>query len=265
MNDQLAHNRRKQSLGEGLGVLRGMRLLTNYRTMQELVVEALRRQILSGELAPSTHLYQEKLAQTLGVSRQPVREALRQLEVEGYVIIEPHRGVLVKELSREDVEELYVLRSAIEAFAAGLAIDRMTTATLAHMRDNLRRMQHLHKEGAPGQEFLVPDSEFHHALYEAAGRAGLLRRIVDLEDNSHRYVRAYIDLPGSQAKAIATHRTILQAAEANDREALPNSVIKHLESTVSGVLSELDRRASTGRPPEPAAASAGHRLARTLG
>jgi DNA-binding GntR family transcriptional regulator len=219
-----------------------MSLLTSYRTMQELVVEALRRQILSGDLAPGTHLYQEKLAQTLGVSRQPVREALRQLEVEGYVVIEPHRGVLVKELSRDDVEELYVLRSAIEGFAAGLAAERMRPEVIDRMRTELRRMEDLHAAGAPGHEFLVPDSLFHDAFYEVCGRPGLIRRLTELAENSHRYVRAYISLPGSQTKAIATHRQILRALESGDAAATRAAVVRHLESTVAGVLAELDRR-----------------------
>jgi DNA-binding GntR family transcriptional regulator len=223
-----------------------MPLLTTYRTMEELVVEALRQQILSGELAPGTHLYQEKLATSLGVSRQPVREALRQLEVEGYVTFEPHRGVVVKQLSRDDVEELYVLRSAIEPFAAVLAIGKTTPATLQRMRTALRRMVELQKAGAPGHEFLVPDSEFHHALYEATARKSLLRRILELQENSHRYVRAYIELPGSKSRAIATHRTILRAVESGDPDATRDAVMAHLESTVSGVLSDLDGQAAAG-------------------
>jgi DNA-binding GntR family transcriptional regulator len=212
--------------------------------MQGLVVEALRQQILSGELAPGIHLYQEKLASGLGVSRQPVREALRQLEVQGYVSFEPHRGVIVKELSRDDVEELYVLRSAIEEFAAKLAVSKTSAATLRRMRTAQRRMVELEKAGAPGPEFLLPDAQFHHAFYESTGRKGLIRRILDLEDNSHRYVREYIDLPGSRVRAIATHRKILRAVESGDPTATARAVVDHLESTVSGVLRALDQQAN---------------------
>ena len=216
-----------------------MSALASYRTMQDLVAEAIRRQILAGELAPGAQLNQEKVARSLGVSRQPVREALRQLEVEGYVVIEPHRRVTVKELSREDVEELFVLRSAIEAFAAEIAVKRLTPAAVERMRMALQRMEELERVGAPGDAFLIPDAEFHHALYEATNRQGLLERIISLEENSHRYIRAYIDLTGSRTRAIATHRPILHAAEARDPRAIREAVTAHLQSTVSEVLTEL--------------------------
>jgi len=218
----------------------GSSLLLSYRTMQELVAEALRRQILSGELPPGAHLQQERIAQSLGVSRQPVREALRQLEVEGYLTIEPHRRVTVRKLSREDVEELFVLRSAIEAFAAEVAVTRMTATDLARMRAHLRRMEALQKADAPGDAFLEADTEFHHTLYEAAGRHGLLQRIIGLEQNSHRYIRAYFETAGSRATAVLTHRPILRAVATRDRPALRSAVISHLQSTVSGVLAGLD-------------------------
>jgi DNA-binding GntR family transcriptional regulator len=217
--------------------------MVGYQTMRELVAQALRQRVLSGELAPGVQIYQDKVARDLGVSRQPVREALRQLDVEGYIIIEPHRRVIVKELSREDVEELFVLRSAIEPFAAELAVKHITPATIERMRSELQRMEELQKIGASGNTFLVPDSEFHHALYEMASRQGLFQRIMGLEENSHRYIRTYIDLPGSTMKAIVTHRTILQAAEARDPQTIREAVIAHLQSTVSGILADLDRRA----------------------
>ncbi len=227
------------------GVVRGTSVLSSYHTMRELVAEALRQQVLSGELPPGALLQQERLAHALGVSRQPVREALGQLEAEGYVVIEPHRRVLVRELSREDVEELYVLRSAIESFAAELAIKNVTPKAIESMRSALSRMEELDSTEATAEAFLLPDYEFHHTLYEATNRSGLLHRISGLEQNSHRYVRSYMDRPGSRTQAIVTHRPILQATVARDPQALKEAVTAHLESTIRGVLADLDGRATT--------------------
>ncbi len=111
------------------------------RTLAATVGQRLRSLILEGQLLPGTVLRLAPLAASLGVSVMPVREALRQLEAEGLVVVAPRRGATVAELSVEDVEEIYTLRIALESLCAGRAAERLTDADLVGLERRFAEME----------------------------------------------------------------------------------------------------------------------------
>lgn len=160
--------------------------LTEAGDASSLVMAKLRQQILVGGLLPGTPLNQEALADELGVSRMPIRQALKRLQVEGLVQRQQNRRVVVTPLSREEIEEIFDMRIALEPLALRLAIPRVTP-------QDLRRIGHALDDATADDDpasFGTRNSAYHMALVQPCGRPRLLREIRSLLDLSDRYQRA---------------------------------------------------------------------------
>jgi DNA-binding GntR family transcriptional regulator len=138
------------------------------RPLSDEVAARLRQAILSGQLAPGEELREPSLAQSMGVSRGPVREALKLLEREGLVIKETHKRAVVARLSRQDLEEINSLRTALERLAVQYACRQATPADLAEMEMLVNRMEECVQQGITQHEIADFDSRFHDALYRAS-------------------------------------------------------------------------------------------------
>jgi DNA-binding GntR family transcriptional regulator len=205
----------------------------------EVVHDRLRRAILRGEIAPGEELSQVRLAQTLGVSRTPLREAFRLLQHEGLVEARSNRSYRVTTFSATDLEELYLTQLPLQALAVRLTIPRLTSADIAAMEGDLAQMSHyasIHDvDGWEG-----PHTDFHRRLVQHAGR-----RVVDLldqlSDHAGRYRRVY--LAGTSYgfdAAAAEHREILDAARAGDADGAAARLVRHLAHTAFDVLAMAD-------------------------
>lgn len=214
--------------GEGLAVLAsraGARL-----TAHELARGVLRTAILGGELAGGTRLVQSDLAQQLGVSTTPVREALRDLVGEGLIRFDPHRGAVVEELSATDAREIYDLRIILEARALELAAERITGAQVARAREINDRMARAERPA----EWAGLNREFHLGIYEAAESPRLLGIIRGLVDSSVMYVSARLRETGEERDAArAEHEEILGALEAGDVTGAVGAMTGHLRHTLA--------------------------------
>lgn len=185
-------------------------------TVAESVAARLRQAILTGQLPPGTPLRLSQVATRMGVSVMPIREAIRMLEAERLVTIEPHRGALVSTLSIEDVEELYAVRSALESLAAKHGTRNIAPRDLKQMRAEFDGMLAAAEKGDP-TAFLAHDRKFHGRLYAAAKRPGLVARIDELLENGRRIVDPYVYRPWYPLKVAAeAHRAILEAVERRD-------------------------------------------------
>ena len=212
----------------------------HYQTMPQIVLVELRKAILEGTLQPGQRLRQDDIASSLGVSRIPVREALRQLEAEGFVVTVPHRGTVVAGLSAEDIEEIYLMRVALEGLAARLAAVKIGPRELTEMHE-----LHLQIERASQspdlQEFLRLDRSFHATHYSSALRPRLWQRISSLRDASERYICTYVALPGRIEKSLEHHRRLLEACERRDGDLAAKLVVEDLERTAAALISYIDR------------------------
>jgi DNA-binding GntR family transcriptional regulator len=141
-----------------------------------------RAMILSGELEPGTSLDQQALAAQIGLSTTPLREALRRLEAEDYVISRDHREMLIAPMSLEYVEQIYVVRLELDPLAARLACENMTTAQVRTVQALLPP-----ESGRSKMEYLTENREFHRAIYSASGNVALTKVLEGLYDQSDRY------------------------------------------------------------------------------
>ena len=139
------------------------------------IAERLRSAILNGYFGPGERLPEEQLARTMGVSRGPVREALAKLEREGLIVIRRNRGAFVAQLSREDLDEVYSLRVAIERLAVERCVEHATDEDIAELQGVVDRIAELMERGITEQEAAELDLKFHDIMY----RSGRHRRLYD--------------------------------------------------------------------------------------
>jgi DNA-binding GntR family transcriptional regulator len=180
-----------------------------------MTVEALRERILRGDYPEGEPLRQDALADDLGVSRIPVREALRQLEAEGLVTFNPHRGAVVSSLSLDEIAELFELRAEIECDLISRAIPMMTKDQLDRATDVLDEFEAALGAGE-ATRWGPLNWHFHAALYAPANRNFTMGVLQKLHHHSDRYFRMQLFLAHGGAKANAEHRAIAAAVAAKD-------------------------------------------------
>jgi DNA-binding GntR family transcriptional regulator len=215
------------------------------RTLAQQVTERLRHAILAGKLTGGQTLRQEELAAQLGVSRIPVREALRQLEAEGFVVLQPHRGAVVATLSAEEAAEIYDIRAALEMQALRLAVPNLTAQALAQAEAILDKIDQL-VEGEKGMaRWAELNWQFHAALYAAAARPRLFELIRQLHDNVGRYLRGSLNLGAHAKPAQKQHRALLAACKKRDADAAVAILAQHLAATSQKLAQQLRRQEQT--------------------
>jgi DNA-binding GntR family transcriptional regulator len=201
------------------------------------VYERVRTAILDGELAPGAVMSQVALAEDLGVSRTPLREALRMLQSERLVEAEPNRRVRVAQMSPDDLEELCVVRVTLEAEALRLAVPLMTSEDFARLEGYMAEMAH-YAQAKDYRRWVNPHKRFHRALTEHAGER--VNDLLDqLFDHAERYRRLHIG-HGPSAWATAGHREILDACKEGDRDRSAGLLASHLGRTGLEVSELLD-------------------------
>jgi len=209
---------------------------TAVQTREDFVIDELREAIVRGHFKPGEKLDQEDIAELLNVSRIPVRQALRTLTAEGLVKMYPHRGAVVAELSREELEEIYFLRGVLEGVAARLAAPKMDDVHLAKLQTILEKMDQL----TDLDEWLDLNRDFHNTIYEVINRPRLLSMIESLRNTAAPYIREYIALPEYLEVTRLSHRSILQACINRDGILAQEETQKHLRVVGEGVLVDVD-------------------------
>ncbi|HEY7074205.1 MAG TPA: GntR family transcriptional regulator [Solirubrobacteraceae bacterium] len=203
----------------------------------EQVYRRVREAILEGEIAPGTVMSQVALSDELGVSRTPLREALRMLQSEGLVDARTNRRVTVKPISATDLEELVVMRVALETEAIRLSVDRLGPEDIAALEGRLAEMTHF-AAAKDYERWQTPHSAFHRGLTAPAG-ARVNALLGQLSDHAERYRRIHI-AQSPQAWQTEGHREILDACKAGDREESAALLADHLSRTAFDVLELLE-------------------------
>ena len=188
------------------------------------IVEALRADIIAGALPAGGELRQQQLAARFGVSRMPVREALRCLEAEGLIALAPNKGATVAPLSVADLREIYEMRIAAEALALRLALPELTNAQI----DRAAAVQSA-MEAAPIAEFGASNARFHAALYLPCARPRLLSHIEVLSNAADRYLRITIASLDYAEKSHREHHALLDACTRRNEADVVRLLTSHIE------------------------------------
>jgi len=210
------------------------------KTVAEAAAEELRSRILSGALQEGIQLRQEVLAAELGVSRIPLREALRLLEGEGLVTIVPHRGAVVSVLSPEEIGELFDLRVLIEPDLIRRAIPNMTAEDLREAADTLAGYKSAF-ERRNVESWGSLNTRFHIALYRPARRPRSLALAQTLLDQTDRYTRMQLLLTSGESRAQQEHEDLLAACRAGEVEEAGKLMERHIRGAGT-TLTEFMRK-----------------------
>ncbi|MBO3461522.1 GntR family transcriptional regulator [Aetokthonos hydrillicola Thurmond2011] len=200
-------------------------VLQKQRSAPDLIAEALREAILRGIFQEGQSLRQDEIATQFGVSRIPVREALRQLEAEGLVTLHLNKGAIVSVLTSAEVQEIYEIRSALETTILRLAIPNVTESTLQKASEILEATHHT--TDAP--RLVQLNWEFHAALYAIANRPRLLTMIKNLHTNIDRYIRLLIAQMNDLERSQKEHYQLLNACREGDSKAAVELLKQHIE------------------------------------
>jgi len=199
-----------------------------YKTRTQLVVETLREKILSGEITAGQPLRQAALAEELNVSRIPVREALLQLEAEGLVAFEPHKGATATELNVDQVDELFELRAMLEAELLAASIPNLSEAVLSEASTLLEKLDKaLGKENA-ANTWSELNSNYHNCLYSGAQRPQTQDLVNTLNKNADRYIRMHLLWAGGISKAESEHNELLALCKARNIQGAVELLKQHI-------------------------------------
>jgi DNA-binding GntR family transcriptional regulator len=202
------------------------------KTREDLVADAIRTAILRGTFKPGEKLDQQQISGDLGVSRSPVREALRTLAAEGLVTIIPNRGAIVTERSIQELDELQFIRRMLEGAAARRAAPRMDDTRL----ESLATILEVADKTSDLEEILALNNEFHAAIYSAFPQPTLMSHIQELRNKVAPYNRVYLESAGNKEAAWAGHRRIYEACVRRDGEQAEEETNKHLEQVFLGIV-----------------------------
>jgi DNA-binding GntR family transcriptional regulator len=195
------------------------------------VYEALRQSILDGTLTPGQRLLSSALADELNVSRTPIREALRKLEAEGLVEASPRSGLVVREISEEDLTELFYVREALEGMSARLAAENASKSALLELNALLEDMEAaLKKNDLKLVRKLT--GEFQMAVSQASQNKRLVHMLQVLLDQIRQVQTSTLFIKGRAKEALDEHRRLLQAIEARDAELAERLAREHRQNTL---------------------------------
>jgi len=213
-----------------------------HKTRTQVVVEILREKILSGEVVAGQPLRQAALADELSVSRIPIREALLQLEGEGLVSFEPHKGASATELNLDQVDELFELRAMIEGDLLAISLLHITDDTLTQASDILASLDSaLGKENA-ANTWSQLNSDFHNCLYSGAKRPQTADLVKTLNKNADRYIRMHLLWAGGISKAGPEHAELLAFCQARDIEQAVKKLKQHILSSRDEIKAFMQKR-----------------------
>lgn len=217
--------------------------LDTYRPLREVVCETLRTAIIGGVLKPGERLMEIQLAEELGVSRTPVREAIRKLEQEGFVEMLPRRGTYVANISIKDVIDVYEIRIALDVLAAGLAAERITEEELVTLKRQLARIKTVveHDEMEKVGEY---DWEFHEVLYKASKNDRLVAIINNLREQLTRLRVTSMNYRGRIKDTISEHELLVESIAGRNVELAKRRAFEHMKNAEKTLLMAIEEARS---------------------
>ncbi|MCI8294407.1 MAG: GntR family transcriptional regulator [Lachnospiraceae bacterium] len=226
-------------MGNGFNVT-----MNEYLPLRDVVFNTLRQAILKGELEPGERLMEIQLSERLGVSRTPIREAIRKLELEGLVLMIPRKGAEVAKISETSLREVLEVRRSLEELAAELACQRIGERELLDLEEAEEAFAEAIINGEP-MEIAESDEHYHDLIYQATGNSRLVQILNNLREQMYRYRLEYIKDEDKRQILVVEHEHILQALKNHDIQDAKSAVRGHIDNqqlTVSKNIKEKQER-----------------------
>lgn len=212
--------------------------LSAHHSLQERTYQTLRDAIVQGRLTSGERLYETALAEMLGVSRNPVREAILRLRHDGLVEVRPRTGIFVASFSAAEVQDLYRIRAALEGTAAALAAQRMSDEDLDRLETVLERMEKATAQHLRGATVHEADA-FHQMVHVGARSQRLASLLEQLYGQIAHYRTVTLGIPGRAANASQGHHDLLDALRRRDADEADRVMRHHVLGAATALLSHL--------------------------
>jgi DNA-binding GntR family transcriptional regulator len=214
--------------------------LNDYKPLREVIFTTLRDAIIVGELRPGERLMEVKLAEKMGVSRTPVREAIRKLELEGLVDMIPRKGAHVADLSVKDIVDVLEVRASLDGLAALLAAERITDEEIDELNHvNSQFVSFLQKENLQGS--IKKDVEFHEIIYRSSRNEKLIQIVSNLREQVQRFRVIYLKDYVNPKELEKEHKDIIDAICSKDSELSRKVAQNHIKSQQESIISAIKR------------------------
>lgn len=213
--------------------------LNEYLPLRDVVFNTLREAILKGELVPGERLMEKQLAERMGVSRTPIREAIRKLELEGLVLMVPRKGAEVAKITEKDITDVLEVRATLESLAVRLACEKMDQEDL----EKLEKLRDDFERAARNKEIetlIKKDVEFHDAIFAATGNDKLIHIVNNLREQIYRFRVKYISQMANYDVLVKEHEEIVKSIKNRDKIKAEEIVVRHIENQERAVIDMLD-------------------------
>ena len=216
-------------------------MAANGKSLRGQVFDKIRSDILKGRYQKGDELVECTIGKEMGVSRTPVREAIRQLELEGLVQLIPNKGAFVTGISASDVRDIYLIRSRLEGLAARMAAEHISSEQLAEMEETIV-LSDYHVKKEHFEQVCEMDGKFHKLLYAASGSRILEHTLTDFHQYVQRVRMASITNRIRMHKSNSEHEKILEAIRNKDGDQAEKVAAEHISNTVENLKQyDLDR------------------------
>ena len=209
--------------------------MNEYLPLRDVVFNTLRQAILRGELKPGERLMEIQLANKLGVSRTPIREAIRKLELEGLVLMIPRKGAEVAEITEKSLRDVLEVRRALEELAVQLACEKITKEEICELERVAKEFQQV-VNSSDITEIAEVDVCFHDIIYTATDNQKLIQLLNNLREQMYRYRVEYLKRDGVFPQLIAEHEAIIRHIENNEKEKATEVMCRHIDNQVETVI-----------------------------
>lgn len=209
--------------------------MNEYLPLRDVVFHTLRQAILRGELKPGERLMEIQLANKLGVSRTPIREAIRKLELEGLVLMIPRKGAEVADISEKSLRDVLEVRKALEELAVKLTCDKIKRAQITELRAAAEEFKMTLRSG---DITLIAEADvrFHDVIYEATDNQKLIQLLNNLREQMYRYRIEYLKNQEAYPQLLTEHEEIIRRIEKKEKELAAEIVCKHIDNQVEAVM-----------------------------
>jgi len=232
---------KSEKKGSGLGGigLNSLNSLPLRVSLGEHIFSRLKEAILKGEIAPGKRMVENRLAKDLGVSRTPVREAFHKLEREGLTKLTPQGGYTVTGLTKEEIEDIFGIRSLLESYATGLAAINYDKGDLCQLEEkNSEALRCLNENQLADLPRI--NTEFHEILYSLAGRPKLIEMINNLQAQTYRFRHIILSEKKNAERSIKTHQALVRALKKRDANRSESIIKEHILRGQSIVMKALE-------------------------
>lgn len=212
--------------------------MNEYLPLRDVVFKTLRQAILRGELKPGERLMEIKLANKLGVSRTPIREAIRKLELEGLVLMVPRKGAEVADITEKSLRDVLEVRRALEELSVQLACDRITEEEIQDLEEAAKEFVKILKSDDI-TEIAEADVRFHDVIYRATDNQKLIQLLNNMGEQMYRYRVEYLKGPEVHKKLIEEHEEIICHIKKHEKEQAVKIVCQHIDNQVAAVSSVI--------------------------